>query len=341
MELATHDIVFLGEIYKIKQNVTLVSSLIPALYAAGVRSIGIEYALSDDQARIDALLAAPTWNEAEARAITFDWLVTWGFQEYIDLYKAAWSFNRGLAAGAKPFRIVGLSVRENWQYIKSARDGTNAVVVAKVFANGVPDAHIAEVIQSQFIATGEKALIYTGTQHIFTRYHSGAYEKNAASMKLSEVRRAGNIVFAAIGSRAFSISLHSPWPDASNKTGYGFAAAGLIDAMIAALPDAKKGGGWDLAGTPLGAISVANTPYATSGTSGTLADVFDGYIVQGPIKDYTMVTPIKDFITAANVDQANMSFPGVKPDKPLTVEQLNKAIQDDLDTMASTLAQFK
>jgi len=338
---ATHDIVFLGEMYKIKQNVTLVSSLIPALYAAGVRSLGIEYALSDDQAQIDALLGAPTWDESKARQITFDWLVTWGFQEYVDIYKAAWTFNRGLAAGAKPFRIVGLSVRENWQYIKTARDGTDAGVVAKVFANGIPDAHMAEVIQSQFVATGEKALIYTGTQHIFTRYHSTPYEKNAASMKLAETRRAGNIIFAAIGNRAFAISLHAPWPDASNKTGFGFPVGGLIDAMIDALPDSKKSGGWDTAGTALGSLSVNTTAYATSAKTGTLADVFDGYIVQGPIKDFATVTPIKDFITAANIDRANASFPGVKPDKPYTVEQLTKAIQDDLDSTASVFAQFR
>ena len=65
-----HDIVFLGEFFKVRQNVELVTGLIPRLYAAGVRNLGIEYALSDDQQDIDALVTAPAWDEAKARAIT-------------------------------------------------------------------------------------------------------------------------------------------------------------------------------------------------------------------------------------------------------------------------------
>jgi hypothetical protein len=68
-----HDIVFLAEFYKIRQNLQLVSGLLPRLYAAGVRNLGIEYALSDDQARIDSLVTAAAWNEAEARAIPSEW----------------------------------------------------------------------------------------------------------------------------------------------------------------------------------------------------------------------------------------------------------------------------
>ncbi len=100
---ARHDVVLLGEFFKIRQNVQLVHDLIPKLYAAGIRNLGIEYALSDDQAAIDSLVTAPTWDEGKARALTFDWLVTWGYQEYIDLYRAAWEVNHGLPAGHLPF----------------------------------------------------------------------------------------------------------------------------------------------------------------------------------------------------------------------------------------------
>ena len=86
---ARHDVVLLGEFFKIRQNVQLVQDLIPRLYAAGIANLGIEYALSDDQAEIDAMLTAPAWEEARARTVTFHWLVTWGYQEYIELYRAA------------------------------------------------------------------------------------------------------------------------------------------------------------------------------------------------------------------------------------------------------------
>jgi hypothetical protein len=183
-----HDIVFLGEFYKISQNSLLVNRLIPKLYAAGIRNLGIEYALSDEQRDIDALVTAPTWDESKARAITFDWVVTWGYQEYIDLYKAAWQVNSTRPQGASPFRIVGLSPRQDWTVLTSEKDLSDPAVVAKMYAQGVPDARIAEVIDREFLQKGQKALIYCGTQHALTRYRSTEYEKNAATMKLAEVR---------------------------------------------------------------------------------------------------------------------------------------------------------
>ncbi len=40
---------------------------------------------------------------------------------------------------------------------------------------------MADVIDREFTRTGEKALVFCGMQHIFTRYRSRAYEKNAAA----------------------------------------------------------------------------------------------------------------------------------------------------------------
>ena len=334
-----HDIVMLGEIYKIRQNVELVIGLIPRLYAAGVRNLGIEYALSDDQAQIDSLVTAPAWDESKARAITFDWVVTWGYQEYFDIYKAAWQVNKDRPTGAAPFRVVGLSVRQNWELLKTDRDISDPKIVAGIYAHGLPEVHIADVIDAEFTKKGQKALVYCGTQHIFTRYHSKTYEKNAGSLKLAEVRRAGNILYERIGSKAWSIALHAPWPDPSQKIGLGYPADGSIDALIDALPAEKKNAGWDLAGTPLGALSIKNSTYGDSAT-GTLADVFDGYIVQGPLAQYVTVTPVTDFIVPASVDTAMKNFPGVKLTQPQTANQLNQLIVEDVGQLAKALQQF-
>jgi hypothetical protein len=336
-----HDVVLLGEFFKIRQNVRLVQDLIPRLHAAGIRNLGIEYALSDDQPEIDALLNAPSWDEARARAVTSHWLVTWGYQEYVDLYRAAWQVNKGRQAGTRPFRIVGLNVRQNWEYLKTQNDLGDPAVVAKIFAPGIPDVHMAEVIDREFSRRGEKALVYCGSQHIFTRYRSAGYEKNAARMKLADARRAGNIVYGKIGTRLFAISLHAPWPDASQKTGLAWPVDGAVDALIAALPPEKQSGGWDTAGTPLGAVPLGRSVYAEGARTGTLADLYDGYVVQGPIAGYEMVTPIRDFIRPAEAERAGREFPGVKPASPPTADQLNKAIADDVDSMAKILSQFK
>jgi len=335
-----HDIVFIGEFFKIRQNVELVTGLVPRLYAAGVRNLGIEYALSDDQQDIDALVTAPAWDEAKARRITFDWLVTWGYQEYIDLYKAAWQANSGRPAGARPFRVVGLNVRQHWESLRSDADVNDPKAIAHIFADGIPDAHMAQVIDGMFVKKGEKALIYCGTQHIFTRYRSREYETNAAAMKLSETRRAGRIVHDTIGARAFAISLHAPWPDKSRRNGMAFPADGAIDALIAALAPDKKSGGWNTAGTPIGALPVTTSAYAAGETRLRVADLFDGYVIQGPIAEYTMVTPIRDFVRPQDAERAATEFPGVKSSPP-TVPQVNQSIADDIQSLQKALAAFK
>jgi hypothetical protein len=272
---AAHDIVFLGEFFRVRQDVQLAAALVPRLYAAGVRNMGIEYALSVDQEKIDQLVSGGSWDEGKAREITFDWMVTWGYKEYLDLYKAAWSLNRGLPRGAPPFRVVGLGVRLNWEPLRGEKDMRDPAVIAKIYAAGTPDAHMASVIEEQFIAKGEKALIFCGRQHIFTRFRSRDYEKYVAAMHLGETRLAAAIVYDRIGTRAFSICLHAPWPDASQKSGLGYAAGGLIDALIAALPPEEKNAGWDLAGTPLGRIPVKSGAYAEGAPGLTLADLYE------------------------------------------------------------------
>ncbi|HTO22660.1 MAG TPA: hypothetical protein VMQ10_09240, partial [Spirochaetia bacterium] len=252
----------------------------------------------------------------------------------------AWQLNHGLPAGARRFRIVGLNVRQNWEFLKSNRDLGDPQIVAKIFARGVPDAHMAEVIDEEFLKKREKALVYCGTQHIFTRYRSREYEKNAAAMKLAEVRRAGILVYEKAGARVFSISLHAPWPDKSQGNGLAYPAEGVIDALIAALPAERRSAGWDTAGTPLGAIPVKTGSYPEGATGMTLSDLFDGYIIQGPVADYATVTPIKDFVRPEDADRAGRDFPGVKPSAP-TVAQVNQSIADDVQAVGKLLAAFK
>jgi hypothetical protein len=338
--LAEHDIVLLGEFYKIKQNVQLVSALVPRLAAAGVRNLGFEYALSDSQKDIDALLASPSWSEKQARGILIDWIATWGYQEYIDILEAAWKVNRGLPAGSPPFRVVGLNVRQNWDLLKTDSDARNPETVQRILSHGIPDQHMAQVIEREVTSKGEKALVFCGIQHSFTRYRSREYEKQAAEMKLGETRRAGNIVFDRIGGRAFTVMLHAPWPDKNERTGLAYAAGGAIDALIDGLPMSMKEAGYDTAGTPLGALPVTSASYLSGYKSLTLSDLCDGYVIQGPLADYQVVTPIVDFVPADRAEQAIRNFPGVKPPS-LTLNGVNQAIVEDVKAVDGALAPFR
>jgi hypothetical protein len=336
-----HDIVFLGEFPKIKQQVQFVSGLIPVLYRHGVTNLGIEHALASSQGDIDALLSAATFDEARARRIFFDFIVLWGFEEYEGLLRSAWQLNRSLPPGAKPFRIVGLNVRRHWEYLKTEDDIDKPEVVRKVLSDGVPDRFMADTILREFVDKGEKALIFLNLQSGITRYRNHEYEKNAQAKGLSETRRTGNIVYERIGDRAVFVPMHAPWPDKNTLSRVNFPVDGVLDRIIAGLPKNQRRLGFDVRGTPVGALEIKTDVYRSGYDKLTLGDFCDGYVILGPLSEYETVTPIPDFITDANVDQALADFPGPKEPRKLTPAELNRYISQDVENLKRVLDQFE
>lgn len=337
---STHPIVFLGEYGKIRENVELVERLIPKLYKNGVRELGIEYALSSDQPEIDKLTTEPTFDTALARRLLFDYLVIWGYQEYSDLFKSAWSFNRSLPPGSKPFRIVGLSVAQDWQYIKTKQDAESPAVLHQVFANGIPDVHMAQVIKKQFLATGEKALIYVNIRSAFTRYRNEDYAANMKKMGFDQIERAGNLIYDEIGDRGFTILLHQPWPSSTARTGAVYPVGGIIDNLISRLPPDRQRAGFDVRGTVFGKIALDGSDFANGKPGVTLGDLCDGYIIQGKLSDYHPVSPIPDFITESNIATAIQQFPGPKVAN-LKPENLNQFVAGNLANLGRFIGRFQ
>ncbi|HUZ18757.1 MAG TPA: hypothetical protein VMV68_10230 [Spirochaetia bacterium] len=330
-ELGSHTIVFLGEPSKISQNVDFVKSLIPQLYAHGIRNLGIEYALSSDQEKIDRLTTGPSYDPKLANRILFDYLVIWGYQGYADLFQAAWQLNHSLPPGAPPFHIIGLGVKQDWQYLVKKSDSQDPAILRQVFANGVPDQHMAQVIEKSILASGEKALIFTSTRSAFTAYRNSDYAQQMKKMGFSETERAGNIIYDMIGSKSFTILFHQPWPttDVSSDV---YPVGGAIDRMINALPADERSAGFSIDGTPFAALPVTNKSFSAGNSGLTLAGLCDGYIIQGPLSSYTPVAPIPDFIDAANLATARADFPGPKPGN-ISADDLNAFIKNSLTSL--------
>jgi len=336
-----HDIVFLGEFPKIRQQVEFVSRLIPVLYRHGVTQLGIEHALAESQGEIDALLAAPAFDEAGARKIFFDFLVLWGFDEYEGLLRSAWQLNRSLPAGAKPFRVVGLNVRRHWEHIKTEDDVEKPEVVQRVLSEGIPDRFMADAVLREFVDRGEKALVFLNLQNGSTRYRNNEYAKNARAKGLGETRRAGNIVYERIGDRAAFVPIHAPWPDKNTLSRVNFPVEGVLDRILSALPKGSRRLGFDLRGTPLGRLEIKTDVYRSGYERLTLEDFADGYVILGPLSEYETVTPIPDFITDANVERALANFPGPKEPRKLAPAELNRYISQDVANLKRVLDQFE
>ncbi len=319
-----HDVVFLGEMHRIAHDVRFVQSLLEPLYGRGVRVLATEFGRREDQADIDALLAAPEWDEALAREITFRQFVWWGFREYIDVYRAAWRLNRGLPDGAPPFRIIGVNDSPDWSFIETQADRDRSEVKRKVWRGGSEKLWAQAILD--VVADGEQVLVHCGLHHAFTAYRQPIVIDGAFS-HFDRDPRCGNHVRDALGERTATLFLHSPW---SGAGGYGdrmrHPADGIIDALMLAM--GPRPVGFDLSAGPFGELRIVDAVYRHGYDDFKLADLCDGWIYTKPISRYEGVTPIPGWINEANLEHARAQSPNPAY-RDATCETFNLAIARD------------
>lgn len=299
----THDIVFIGERHYIKHDVEFVQSLIPRLYEKGVRNLGIEFGRYDDQNLVDQLVTAPEYDENRARSLMFQAFVLWGYKEYHDLYRAAWKLNGRLGAGKPKFRIVHLAPRFDWSQLTDNTRPRSEML--QVMPEGDSDTKAGRVILDEFVAKGQKALVYMGSNHTLTRYD---YRSSAPPrMRPSLPARAGRVVYERIADRTFVIRLHSLVEQRNG--GLAHPVAGVIDAVFST--KAVYPTGFDTRGTPFGILAERNCTEAAGHEPLALQDLCDGYIFIKPLNEYEMVTVDQHFIDEGNLREALAQLPDV------------------------------
>jgi len=281
-QFANHDIIFLGEMHGVRQNLEFLQRLIPRLYAAGVYNLGYEFSRYKDQAKIDRLLSLPSYDPRIANDLLSEIDLTYVTQEYTDVYKVAWELNHRLPPGARRFRIVALNIDESGQTPADAWGGQRLNI------HDQTNIFWAQVISKEFLANHEKALIYSGSGHSYTRFFFQRKQDHSFS--------AGNLVHNFIPNRVMTVWLHG---DAERK-----ALTRQIDELIEASNGVDRPRAFDTQSTPFGALPLAISGYVFGKQNCgpfTLADVADGYIWLARRTDLRGVRFIKGFITPANI----------------------------------------
>jgi hypothetical protein len=248
-------LVILGERHWVKHDVEFVQRLIPLLHAAGVNTLAIEFACADDQAAADALVTAEAFDLDGARRLLFHANSTWGYVEYIDLYRRAWEVNRARPAGAPPFRIVGLNYAPGWSEL---REEMTPEQWKKVWHRGTADEYMADTATRGVLDKGAKALVYCGRNHAFTRYRQPETdEANTRAIRFMD-RRFGNLLRLRAGDDVCSVMLHAPWRD--RRMNAIEPVHGLIDRAFDAA--GARPVGFDTPGTPFGDLPDTRSLYS-------------------------------------------------------------------------------
>jgi len=289
-----YDIVFIGESHRVKHNLELIYNLIPRLYQAGVYNLGIEFGGYEYQDEVNKLITADKYDEDLARLIMFKWYVIWGNKEYMDIYRKAWELNKSLPEGAPKFRVINLSYRIK----RSPKIG----LILKVLLKGMPDVFMGKMILKEFVDKGQKALIYSGSHHAFTRYYQPQYNFEKNKLIKLDKNRMGNVVYHKIPNRVFNILLHQPWRTNESFEEYSYPVDGVIDTVMQEFEDKRVG--FDVKGTPFSRLKDDDTYYALGHPDFTLSTICDGYIFLNHFKDYEGCTVDTKFITEKNFQEA-------------------------------------
>ncbi len=309
----SNDVVLLAEQHLVRDNLYFVQQLIPALHKAGVYNLGMEFGAAEDQELLDSLLTAPAYNDDLARKIMFHYNVTWGYREYIDLYRVVWDFNHSLPKKDRKFRIINLSYVYQWKDF----DGTRSVEsMRKVFPKGTADKFRAEVIEKEVLSKGEKILCLVGTPHAFTKYSNAYYQYNADDFVAYDRGWLGNRLYDKHPGKVFSILLHQPFYKLSEGE-YKLVSPcdGVIEQLMAQFRNAPKG--FTLANSPIGRLR-DNSEYSFSYADFTLEQLFDGYIFLAPFAELKGCTPLYNFVNESNIRNALEQFPDPDWHEPVT-----------------------
>ena len=304
-----YDYIIIGEPHRIKHQVEFIKNLIPRLYKAGVYDLGMEFGSYELQDEVDRLITAKEYDEDLARSIMFRNSPTWGYNEYLDIYREAWKLNKSLPDDAQKFRVVNLCYTPDWKSISEEDWNTKPrkEIMQKVWNRGDYDEHMANVVFREFVDKKKKALIYCGINHGLTHYHQPVYDYEDRKVKFYKYvrNRMGNILYDRMPEHLFFIVMHSPWEPIERlgrETKMIYPVDGIIDGVMREF--VNKETGFDVKGSPFGEIKDRKSSYSVGYEDFKLGVFCDGYIFQKHFSDFEGCTVDSKFITKENFNKA-------------------------------------
>ena len=280
-----HDLVLLGEDHGIKEHLDFVKELIPELYAAGVTNLCMEFGSFEMQSKLDSLVNAAEYNEQSARDMMFFYNVGWAYKEYTDIYKEVWKLNKSIPAGKNKFRIVNISYQYDWSKYTSPRTPES---MSKVFYLGTPDEFRMRIIEKEILNKEEKAVVYMGLVHVFTRYGMPLLKINNDDFCDYDANFTGNRLYRKYSDKVTNIMFHHPFQAKDNAGSFNASPAnGAIEVIMD--KNGNRPVGFDLAGSPMGELP-DNSYFSLCYADFRMKDFFDGYIFIKPFKSLTDCT---------------------------------------------------
>ncbi len=319
----SHQIVMLGDQRGVSQHLDMVAEAITPLHHAGVSNLVWEFTNSRRQGDLDELCQSPTWNRRLAVALFVDLMgAAFGYEQYIGVLHAVWQHNQNRPDGWPPFRVVAAGLPS---YVEDPDllDGRSAgeTELRDWWLGGhyrdVTAAHMANIITTEVLRTGERAVVYADAARTNTRLveHIDGRPIVAPGVLLSNW----------MGEGIARIVFHGAIDDNS--------ALERVEELVAASPDPESRFGLSLAKSTLGNVRVHDVRGMADGRLGPfdLAELADGYLFIVPRGDWTPVSLAEDLLGPDTLRAAERRYRALDPrDTPFSQEELESVRHEGL-----------
>lgn len=316
-----HDVVILGEMHEVKENLELIRNLIEPLYhKAGVKCFAMETLKSKNITLVNQLVTSEEYDQQLALRIFRDYgWPTWGFKEYMDVIKAVWELNNKLPPQAQKVKVVPLS--SDW-------DAYDIVSGAWTEADEkAHDNHMAQILSNEVLEKGEKALVLIGYNHSFTHYRLPRVENG--KLVGQRHRRFGYILYKKYGDRIFQVCLHLRHfgPEALTKQPQSGSPilVGFMEKVFKS--NNNKPVGFDVESSPFARLRDKGSYYFAFQKDVVFSDIAQGYIFLKPLDKLSRVTWVKGFIDESNFERAKtiaLKRGWIKPQECKTPQELDE-----------------
>jgi hypothetical protein len=319
-----YEIVFLGESHRIRQQVQLVSSMIPILQKQGVHVLFSEFANYADTRSADSLLTAKDYDEELVFRIIHRCEWDWAYQEYADIYKAAWTVNKHLRKGEQPFRIIGLQPDLNYSVIQKPEDWDN-VEKRKLYWNDEHNSWL-NIIETEAISKNRKALVHCGLHHAFTKFHHPVVIDG--KFVRFDPDREGTRVYNKYPGKVATIVIYNHHPGKPDLAGEGIRPFhGVIDSITQLLPSEDREFGFMTNRSTLGNQTDTCSFYSMGYGILAMKNFCDAVIVAGPVCNYVTATLIEHFVNEKNLENTIIQAFPYSFKKDWTVQSCNDSIR--------------
>ena len=355
--------VLIGEHTLTKEEIDFITVNLPALHSHGVNLFAVEFLRAADQTEIDHLMIAPQFDQNLASDLIFRSGPLWGYQEYLDLLKAAWKLNTEVAKGQLPFRVIGLAISLDFSLVKNEEEFKKPDVWHRILSGGIPDqemaAKVLEVLgyakngttASSGLTNGKvaKLLVYVRRMSAASRWGDGSYAEEMKSYGYEGEERMGKILKARLGEALTSLIFYSPVPFHRTPFGESYPDNGLIDTVLTKLSPEKTSAmpvALDLTRSEFGRVDCSQTDLGLWASSHkkampVLKDLADSIVIFSPIRRLHVMQPIPDFANASNLAAAYKYLPAYMNHGAAGVAQLNDSVQQRLVDYRKVLDSFK